>query len=155
MQQQGELDSLQQRLTDDLKQALRSGEKVRLSVIRLVMAAIKNAEIARGNTLNNADILGLIAKEVRQRQESIAAFKQGNRDDLVGQEEVELAILHEYLPQQITREEIVAEARRVIAGVGAQGPGDKGKVMPKIIANLKGQADGKVINEIVTELLNS
>jgi len=119
------------------------------------MAAIKNAEIARQATLEDTDILGIIAKEVRQRQESIEAFRLGNRHDLVTQEEAELAVLNEYLPRQMTREEIIAEARRVIEEVGAQGPADKGKVMPKLIAQLRGRADGREINAVVTELLGS
>jgi len=145
---------LKQKLADDLKQAMRQGDKVRRSVIRLVMAAINNAEIARQATLEDADIYGVIAKEIRQRKESIDAFKLGKRPDLVAQEEAEMAVLQGYLPQQMTREEIVAEARRVIAEVGAQGLSDKGKVMPKLIAQLKGRADGREINEIVTELLS-
>lgn len=149
------MEDLKQKLSDDLKQAMRGGDKVRRSVIRLVMAAIKNAEIARQATLNDTDILGVIAKEIRQRHESIEAFRQGNRQDLVAQEEAELAVLTEYLPQQMTREEIIAAARQVIEEVGAQGPGDKGKVMPKLIAQLKGRADGREINAIVTELLSS
>lgn len=149
------MEDLKQKLTDDLKQALRGRDKVRCSVIRLVMAAIKNAEIARQATLNDTDILGVIAKDVRQHQESIDAFRQGNRQDLVAQEEAELAVLKEYLPQQMTREEIIAAARQVIEEVGAQGPGDKGKVMPKLIAQLKGRADGREINAVVTELLSS
>jgi uncharacterized protein YqeY len=140
---------------DDLKQAMRSRDKLRLSVIRLVMSAVKNTEIARRADLSDTDILGVIAKEARQRQESIEAFKQGNRHDLVAREEAELAILQEYLPEQMTREEIIAAARQVIEEVGAQGPGDKGKVMPKIIAQLKGRADGREINAVVTELLSS
>ena len=149
------MEDLKQKLTDDLKQALRGRDKVRCSVIRLVMAAIKNAEIARQVTLNDTDILGVIAKDVRQHQESIDAFRQGNRQDLVAQEEAELAVLKEYLPQQMTREEIIAAARQVIEEVGARGPGDKGKVMPKLIAQLKGRADGREINAVVTELLSS
>jgi hypothetical protein len=149
-----EATGLKQKLSDDLKQALRQGDKVRRSVIRLVMAAINNAEIARQATLDDADIYGVIAKEIRQRKESIEAFKLGKRQDLVAQEEAELAILQEYLPQQMTREEIVAEARRVITEVGAQGLSDKGKVMPKLIAQLKGKADGREINAVVTELLS-
>ena len=149
------MEDLKQKLSDDLKQAMRDGDKVKRSVIRLVMAAIKNAEIARQATLNDTDILGVIAKEVRQRHESIEAFRQGNRQDLVAQEEAELAVLTEYLPQQMTREEIIAAARQVIAEVGAQEPSDKGKVMPKLIAQLKGRADGRKINAVVTELLSS
>ncbi len=146
---------LRQKLLDDLKQAMRGGDKVRRSVIRLVIAAIINAEIARQTDLDNTDILGIIAKEVRQRRESIEAFKLGNRPDLVAQEEVELAILSEYLPRQMTREEIIVAARQVIEEIGAQGPGDKRKVMPQLIAQLKGSADGREINAVVTELLTS
>ena len=146
---------LKQKLTDDLKQAMKSGDTGKRSVIRLAMAAISNTEIARRAALSDADILGIIAKEAKHRQESIEAFKQGNRPDLVAQEEAELAILQEYLPQQMAREEVVATARRIIQEVGAQGPRDKGKVMPKIIAELKGRADGREINEIVAELLAS
>jgi uncharacterized protein YqeY len=146
---------LKQKLGDDLKQALRGRDKVKCSVIRLVLAAMNNAEIARQAKLEDADIYGVIAKEIRQRKESIDAFKLGKRADLVAQEEAELAILQGYLPQQMTKEEIIAEAQKIIGEVGAQGPGDKGKVMPKLIARLKGKADGRVINEVVTELLSS
>jgi len=146
---------LKEKLNADIRQAMKDGDKVRRSTLRLVLAAVKNAEIAKQTVLTNGDILGIISKEVKQHQESIEAFKAGNRQDLVDQEEAELAILEEYMPQQMTRDEIIAEARIVIEEVGAQGPGDKGKVMPKIIARLKGRADGREINEIVTELLGS
>lgn len=146
---------IKQKLTDDLKQTLRDENRLRRSVIRLVMAAIKNAEIARQTTLDDTDILGVIAKEARQRRESIEAFKQGNRPDLVAQEEAELAVLNEYLPQQVSREEIIQAARQIIDEVGAQGIRDKGKVMSKLIAQLKGKADGREINTVVTELLTS
>ncbi len=147
---------LKQKLMDDLKQVMKGGDKVRRYVIRLVMATIRNAEIARRGALDeDKDILGIIAKEVRQRRESIEAFKLGNRHDLVAQEEAELTILNEYLPRQMTREEIIVAAHQVIEGIGAQGPGDKGKVIPKLIAQLKGRADGREINTVVTELLAS
>ena len=139
---------------DDLKQAMKAGDTVKRSVIRLTMAAIKNAEIARQKALEDSDVLGVIAKEIRQRKESIEAFKQGNRADLVAQEEAEMAILEGYMPAQMSRDEIIAEARKVIAEVGAGGLGDKGKVMPSLIAKLKGKADGRLINEVVTELLS-
>ena len=146
---------LKQKLADDLKQAMKSGDTVKRSVLRLLMASIGNAEIARRTALGDGDILGAIAKEVKQRQESIEAFKQGNRQDLVDKEEAEKSILEAYLPQQMTREEIVEAARAVIQEVGAQGLAYKGKVMPKIIAQLKGRADGREINEVVSELLTS
>lgn len=145
--------ALKQKLTDDLRQAMRQGDKVTSSVIRLVMAAIKNSEIARQAELDDRDILGVIAKQVRQCQESIEAFKQGNRQDLVAKEEAELAILKAYLPKQMTRQEVVTAASRVIDEVGAQGPGDMGKVMGKLMAQLKGRADGREVNAVVTELL--
>ena len=132
---------------------MRKGDKVRRSAIRMVMAGIKNAEIDKRAGLEDADVLGILAREVRQRRESIDAFGKGNRRDLVAQEEVELAILLEYLPQQISRQEIAAAAREVIAEVGVQGPRDKGKVMSRLIARLKGKADGRDINEVVTQLL--
>ena len=145
--------TLEQRLREDLKEAIKQGDNVRRSVIRLVMAGVKNAEKDRGAALDDADVLGIVAKEARQRRESIEAFGKGSRQDLVSQEEAELSVLLEYLPQQISRQEIAAAAREVIAEVGAQGPRDKGKVMPKLIAQLKGKAEGRDINEVVTELL--
>ena len=146
--------ALKQKLADDLKQAMRDGDKVKRSAIRLAMAAIKNAEIARQAVLEDGDILGVITKEVRQRKESIEAFKQGGRQELAAIEEAEMAVLEQYLPQQMSRDEITAEARRVIEEVGAESIRDKGKVMPPLIAKLKGKADGREINEVVTELLN-
>jgi hypothetical protein len=146
---------LKDRLNSDLRQAMKDGDKARRSVLRLVLAGIQNAEIARQAALEDSDVLGVIAKEARQRQESLEAFKQGNRQDLVAQEEAALAVLGEYLPEQISRDEIITAARRVIDEVGAQGPGDKRKVMPQLIAELKGKADGREINAVVTELLGS
>jgi len=146
---------LKQKLTDDLKQAMKAGDKVKRSTIRMVLASIQNAEIAKQASLEEGDILGIIAKEAKKREESIEAFNQGDRQDLVAQEEAELAMLKDYLPQQLTREEITDTARKIIEEVGAQEPKDKGKVMPKLIAQLKGRADGREINAVVTELLAS
>lgn len=147
--------NLKQRLNDDLRQALRDRNKTKVSTLRLLLNAIHNVEIAKLAELGEGDMLAIVAKEVKQRQESIDAFKKGNRPDLVAQEEAEMAVLNEYLPRQMSREEIVAEARRIIGEVGAQGPRDKGKVMPKLIAQFKGKADGREINAVVTELLGS
>jgi uncharacterized protein YqeY len=183
---------LKSQLNEDLKQALRTGDKVKLSVIRLVLAAIKNAEMARQEKLmsgflrehqvtsnddeakrkaildviakqaelvapqtklQNPDVLDVIAKQAKQREESIAAYKQANRLDLASQEEAELVVLKTYLPQAAGHDDILAVVRQVIAEVGAQGQKDKGRVMQKAIALLKGRADGRAINEVVTELL--
>ena len=126
---------------------------VKRSTIRLLMSSIRNAEIARQTALSDTDILGVISKEVKQRQESIESFKQGNRPDLVAKEEAEMAILQAYMPQQMSRDEVAAAAREAIAAVGAKGPGDKGRVMQQLMPKLKGKADGKDINDVVTELL--
>jgi uncharacterized protein YqeY len=147
--------ALKKKLNDDLHQSMKSGDKVKVGAIRLLLSAVRYGEIAKQvDEFTDADIYGTMAKEIKQRQESILAYKQGNRPDLVAQEEAELAILQTYMPQQASREEVVAEAKKIIAEVGAQNIRDKGKVMPKLIAQFKGKADGKVINDVVTELLN-
>lgn len=144
---------LKQKMTEDLKQAIKMGETVKRNTIRMLMASITNAEIAKQTPLDNADILGVIAKEVKRHQESIDAFKQANRADLLAIEEAEMVVLKLYLPKQMSREEVTAVAQEVLKAVGAAGPGDKGKVMQQLMPKLKGKADGKEINEVVTELL--
>ncbi|MDH4299827.1 MAG: GatB/YqeY domain-containing protein, partial [Dehalococcoidia bacterium] len=98
-------------------------------------------------------VLDVIGKEVKRHRESIEAFKKGNRDDLVAQEEAELAVLISYLPEQMSREQVIAAARQAIDAVGAKGPSDKGKVMGQLMPQLKGKADGREVSEIVSELL--
>jgi len=142
-----------QRLKGDLNQALRKGEKERVSTLRLLLSNIGNAEIAKGGPLDEPGVLGVIAKQAKQNRESIDAFRQGERSDLVAKEERELSVLQEYLPQPMSSEEIAAAARQAIAEVGAVGPGDKGKVMGKLMPQVKGKADGGEVNAIVSELL--
>ena len=145
---------LKQKLTDDLRKAQKNRDECRLSVIRMALAAIHNAEIAKRASLEETDVLGIVAKEAKQRKESIEAFKQGNRPELVAREEAELLILQEYLPAQASHEEIVEAARQVIQETGACGMKNKGKVMGKLIPQLKGKAEGQLINAVVTELLS-
>jgi len=145
--------SLKDKIQADLHRSMRERDDLRRSVLRLLLAAIKNAEKSQQKELDDSDVLGVIAREVKQRDESIEAFKQGERPDLIAREEAEMAVLKEYLPRQLSREEIVFEVRRVIDEVGAGSVRDKGKVMSRIVPQLKGQADGRQINEIVTELL--
>ena len=145
---------LQEKLMADLKEAMKGGDKIRLEVIRMLRARIKNTEIAQQKSLDDPDVLDVIAKEIKQHRESIAEFKKAGRQDLWDKEEAELAILQGYLPQQMSREEIIAAAHRVIEEVGAQGPGDKGRVMQALIPQLKGKAEGREINEVVTALLS-
>jgi uncharacterized protein YqeY len=144
---------LKEQLNGDLREALRSGDEHRKAALRMVLAALHNAEIEARGELDDGAILGILAKEVRQRRESIEEFQKGHREDLVAREEAQLAVIQQYLPQQMTREEIIEAARNVIAEVGARGPSDKGKVMPVLINQLRGRADGREINAVVTELL--
>ena len=147
--------TLETKLREDLNDSLRNGNTVRRSVIRMVLAAIKNAEIAQGKPLDDQEILLIVAKEVKRHHESIDAFFTGNREDLVSQEKMELDILLEYLPKQLNRAEIIAAARDVIQEMSAQGPRDKGRVMSRLTTQLKGKAEGRMINEVVSELLNT
>jgi hypothetical protein len=144
---------LKEQLNSDLREALRSGDEHRKAALRMVLAALHNAEIEARAELDEGAILGVLTKEVKQRRESIEEFRKGHREDLVAREEAQLAVIQPYLPQQMTREEIIEAARNVIAEVGARGPSDKGKVMPVLINQLRGRADGREINAVVTELL--
>jgi len=154
--------TLKGKLSDDLKDAMRAGDAIRRDVLRGLLTAISNSEIARVNVkdaaagredLTDEQTVDVIQKQAKQRRESIEEFNKAGRQDLVDRETAELAILSSYLPQQLSRDEIVEEVRSVIAETGASGPGDKNKVMPAAIARMKGKADGRAINEVVSELL--
>ena len=145
--------SLKEQLAGELKESLRGGDKVRLNTLRLILSAINYAEIEQQKELDDTGIHVVIGKMTKQRRESIEAFKAGNREDLVAQEQAELDILESYLPRQMTREEIAVEAEKVIAETGAAGPRDMGKVMGKLTPMLRGKADGREVAAVVTELL--
>jgi uncharacterized protein YqeY len=147
--------SLVQKIRTDLEQALRKNDKLRCSVLRMVLSSIRNAEIAQQKTLDDDGILIVVDKEAKMRRESIEAFEKGNRPDLVAKETAELAILLEYLPEQLTRQEIVQAARKVISELGAASPKDKGKVMSQLMPQLRGKAQGQEVSEVVTELLSN
>ncbi len=145
--------TLEEKIRDDLKQAIRGEDKLRCLVLRSVLAEAKNAEIARQKPLDDEAMVEVVAKGAKQRRESIEAFNRGERQELAAKEEAELAVLLEYLPEQISHEEIVSAARQVIEDVGAGGVKDKGKVMSKLMPQLKGKAEGRQVNEVVMELL--
>jgi uncharacterized protein YqeY len=147
--------SLKHQLANDLKDAIRQQDEPRKIAIRMAMWAIKNAEVEKKAALNDADVLGIIGKEAKGRRDSIAEFEKAERQDLVDKERAELEVLQAYLPAQMSRDEIDRAARDVIAEVAATGPRDKGKVMPILIGRLAGRAEGREINEVVTELLAS
>jgi uncharacterized protein len=162
------MDVMLQKLNDDLRQSIRDKNELKTSTIRLLISAVKYAEMKKQDvefnknpnadlkqiTMSDTDILGVIAKEIKQREDSIAAYSAGHRQDLVDKETTEMNILKTYMPQQMTQDEIMAEAKQMIAEIGAKGPNDKGKVMGKLVAKLKGKADGQVINKVVTDLLS-
>lgn len=145
--------ALTDRLREDLNQALRKGDKTRLSVIRLLISNINNAQIAKGAAMEDSDVLAVMDRQAKQHRESIDAFRKGDRADLLAKEEAELAVLLEYLPPQMSRDDIVTAARQAIEEVGACGPGDKGKVMSRLMPRLKGKAPGAEINAVVREIL--
>ncbi len=189
--------SLKERLANDLKEAMRSGDATRRTVIRGVMAALNEAQqrkreelveqalkkhgvlrpadekdpaqvsafqqavdaalaaeqVEQNSVLSEGEALGVVQKLVKQRQDSIAEAQRAGRQDVAAAEEAELAILEAYLPRQMSREEIEAAARAVIARVGASGPRDMGKVMGPLMAELQGRADGKLVSEVVRSLL--
>jgi len=142
-------------LRSDLRDAMRAKDAPRRNTIRMVEAAIKNAEIEkRGSELAESDILAILQRQVKQRRESIEQFEKGGRDDLADQERVEIAIIEQYLPRQLGRDEVEARARAVIEEVGASAPSDRGKVMGLLMRELRGEADGSLVNAVVSELLD-
>ncbi len=146
---------LKEQLQRDLQDAMRQQDEPRKIAIRLTLTAIKMSEVEKGSELDDAAVLTQIAKQVKQRRESIDAYKKAERQDLVAQEESELAVLQTYLPKQLSREELTQAVREVVDETGATGPRDKGKVMPILIKRLAGRAEGREINEVVMELLGS
>ena len=147
--------SLRARLRDDLKAAMRARDAVRRDTIRLVEAAVKNAEIEkRSAELSDQDVLAILQRQVKQRQDSIEQYEQANRSDLADAERAEIAVIEVYLPRQMSREEIEAAARAAIDQLGATGPGDRGKVMGRLMSQLRGQADGATVNAVVSDLLS-
>jgi uncharacterized protein YqeY len=168
--------SLKDRLNADLRDAMRAHDETRKTTLRGALTAIRNAELAAAETqaakrygdLSRADpatvervdvsysddeIIGVLQRQVKQRQDSIEAYQKASRPDLAAKEAAEAAVLQAYLPQQMSREEIAAIAREVIAETGASGQAAKGKVMPLLMKRLAGRADGREINAVVGELL--
>ncbi len=144
---------LQDRLLEDAKDAMRKGDKLRRSVLSYLRSAIHNEEITKREPLSDDEVLTVIGRQTKQRKESIAEYRRGNRPDLMAQEEVELAVLQEYLPEQMSEEEIARLARQAIEETGAQDPKEKGKVMGRLMPQVRGKADGTQVNAIVTQLL--
>lgn len=166
------MSALKDTINDDLRDAMRAHDETRKTTLRLLLTAIRNAEIppelknadptpeGAANApqrieLTDEDVLNVVRKEVKQRRDSIEAYTKARRPDLSSIEEAELAILLTYLPPQMTPEDIEAAAREVVQRVGAKGPADKGRVMGVLINELKGKADGSQINAAVTKILGA
>jgi len=152
--------NLKEQLRHDLREALRAGDEQRKSVIRMALAEVTNAEIEQGRQtgeteLDEGDVVAVLQKQAKQRQEAIEELEQVDRPDLLAKEKEELVILERYLPEQLSREEIVDEARQVIEEIDATGMRDMGPVMGRLMSKLRGRADGHVVNEVVRELLTS
>lgn len=147
--------SIKDQLTADMKQAMKDREagKLRLAVIRMVRANIKNVEINDKRELNDDEVLAVLMKEVKMRQDSLEEFEKAGRDELVAQAKEEIDILKKYLPEALSDDELKVIVAEVVAEVGAATMKDMGKVMPAVMAKTKGRADGKRINAIVRDLL--
>lgn len=154
-------DGLKQQIVDGMKDAMRGGDKLRLSVLRLLKAEIQKQEVdlrttkGRDYALDDDEVLAVFTRAAKQRRESIASFRSGGREDLAVQEEAELAILAGYLPRQLGPEEIAVLVDAAIAESGAAGAGDMGKVMKVLMPKVKGIADGKLVNQVVRERLEN
>lgn len=146
---------LKKQLTDDLTAAMRASDEVRKSTLRMLISAINTVEVAGSERkeLTDEQVMQVITKQVKQRKESIDEFGKAGRQDLVDKETAEMKVLEAYMPPQMGRDEIEAEVRKAMAEVGATSPADKGKLMKVLMPRLSGKADGREINEVVTELL--
>ena len=133
--------TLKERITEDMKAAMRAKETERLGAIRMLTAAIKQKEVDERIELDDAAVVAIVDKLLKQRKDSIEAFQKANRQDLADKEQAEVAVLQAYLPARLSADEVAAEVRAIVAELGAKGPGDMGKVMGAVKARLAGKAD--------------
>jgi uncharacterized protein YqeY len=152
---------LKQQILDDMKDAMRAGDKLRLGVVRMLKAEIQKQEVdlratkGRDYALDDDEVLAVVSRAAKQRRESIASFRSGGREDLAAREEAELGILEAYLPRQLGPDEIRKLVDAAIAESGAASAHDMGKVMKVLMPKVKGRADGKLVNQVVKERLGS
>ncbi len=145
--------TLQQRLEAAMRDAMRARDEQRTQTLRMAMAAAQNLRIARGQDLTDEDVVDVLTKQVKQRRESIAMYRDAGREDRAASEEAEAAILAEFLPEQLSEDEIEAMAREAIAEMGATSPKEMGRVMGRLSPQTRGRADGRLVSDVVRRLL--
>jgi len=146
--------SLQTDIESAMRAAMKARDAVRVSTLRLAMAAAHNRQIDLGHELTDAQVVEVLDRQVKQRRESIELYRQGGRPELADAEEAELAILRQFLPEPLTDAELAGLARDAVAATGASGPADMGRVMGVLVPQTKGRADGKAVSELVRRLLS-
>ena len=147
--------TLKEQLRLDMTDAMRAGDNAMRDTLRLLLAAIKQTEVDEKRTLSDEDVQAVLRKQAKQRRESIADYERAGRDDIADREKAELLIIESYLPQMMSREEIAELAAQSIAQLNASGPEDTGRVMGSLMPQVKGKADGRLVNEVVRELLQN
>ncbi len=147
--------SLKERITEDMKAAMRAKDAERLSTIRMLLAACKQREVDERIELDDAAVIGLVDKLIKQRKDSVAAFEQGGRADLAAKESAEIRVLEAYLPQRLSADEVATAVAAIVASLGASGPGDMGKVMGAAKAQLAGKADVASVSAAVKKALTN
>ena len=147
--------SLRDRLDQELKAAMRSNDAVRKDSLRMVLAAVQKAEKEGKHTLADDEMIGVLAKELKTRNESVETFRAGGREDLVEKEEAAIAVVSEFMPKPLSDAELRALVEQAIAETGAASPRDMGKVMGWLSPKTRGRADGKAISQLVTQLLTA
>ncbi len=145
--------AIKEQLQSDLADAMREGDQQKRDTLRLLLSAVKQAEVDGQKSLDDDGVQAILNKQAKQRRESIEEYNKADRTDLAAQEKLELDILESYLPQQMSRAEISELAIKTISQVGASNPQDMGKVMGRLMPQVKGRADGRLVNEVVRELL--
>ncbi len=145
--------SLSEKIAQDLKTAMKSGQRVRVDVLRMLKAQIKNTEIEKGRALTEEEEIGVLQSAAKKRREAIELYRKGNRPELAQKEAEELGVIESYLPKQLSREEVEAIVAEILAQTGASSMKDLGKVMKEAMGRLKGKADGKLVQEIVRSKL--
>ena len=147
--------TLSQRIESAMRDAMRARDQRRTQTLRMAMAAAHNQRIARGRELTDDEVVDVVVRQVKQRRESIELYRAGGREDRAAEEEAEAAILAEFLPQQLSEDEVESLVRAAVAETGASGPGDLGRVMGRVSPQTKGRADGRLVSDIARRVLEA